>query len=86
MTKNREEEGGQKAGLYFAPASAVGVDEFFDPEDIISRNAVKTAERDQVLDRQLALAAFVFAVLLLPCMQNESYLLLRVAVFDSQLL
>ena len=60
--------------------------EFLYPQHIVRRNAVKAAKRDQVPDRQLTLAAFVFAVLLLTGVQNERDLLLGVAVFDSQFL
>ena len=60
--------------------------EFLYPQHIVRRNAVKAAKRDQVPDRQLTLAAFIFAVLFLTGVKNERDLLLGVAVSDSQLL
>lgn len=61
-------------------------DKFFDAEHVVGRYAVKTAESDQMLDRKLALTAFVFAVLFLPCVKNKSDLFLSIAVFDPKFL
>ena len=53
---------------------------------MIGGNAVEAAQSYKMLYGQLALSAFVFAVLLLAGVQNKGYLLLGISVFDPELL